>query len=113
LPSWKGTALQRPITALMEKRPYRFILGLIIGSTIGGILVLSFSGNLLAAWIESIILSFVTYGGIALIIFGYLYKKNGQKTFVSDFALGVGIGLIVVWFVGAGNGTITSTPASE
>jgi hypothetical protein len=50
----------------------------------------------------------MTYSGFALTLFGFFYKKNGARNFTGDFLLGLGIGLIITWFFGAGNGTITS-----
>jgi hypothetical protein len=99
---------QSTVTKLINERVYRFILGLIVGVSLGSVVIFVFSGSIMSSLVESIFLSFVTYGGFALILGGYFYKKNGQKTFASDFALGMGIGMIMVWFVGAGNGTITT-----
>jgi hypothetical protein len=82
-------------------------MSLSIGVVIGAILVSIFSA-FDPTWVGDAILSGMTYGGFAFIIFGFLYKKNGAKNFIADFFLGVGIGLILVWFIGAGNGTITS-----
>ena len=44
----------------------------------------------------------MTYIGIALILFGYFYKKDCKKPFLADFALGLGVGMLLVWFMAAG-----------
>lgn len=102
--------LQSTRTKLTMRRPYRFILGLITGVTIGAILILIFSGINVSQSdqlsLASVVLSGMTYSGFALVLFGYLYKRGGAKNFMADFLLGVGIGIILVWFVGAGNGSI-------
>ena len=105
------TVQQRP-SVLFSSRPYRFVFGLVLGFIVGAILVLVFSGISSPAWIGSVVLSSMTFSGFALILFGYFYKRKGVKTFSSDFLLGFGIGLILVWFVGAGNGTLTLTDIS-
>ena len=104
--------LQHGPSALFNSRPYRFVLGLVLGFIAGAILVLVFSGITSPAWIGSYVLSSMTFSGFALILFGYFYKRKGVKTFAADFLLAFGIGLILVWFVGAGNGTLTLTDIS-
>ncbi len=99
--------MQQSKFAIVQSRPRRFIFGLAVGFAIGGTLLALFSGTLAATWVENLILSCMTYAGFALILFGYFYKKNGQKTFATDFLLGIGIGLALAWFVGAGNGSLT------
>jgi hypothetical protein len=95
--------------ALVESRVYRFIFGLMLGVSAGTGCLLIFSGSFEPSWIGSAVLSAMTYTGIALILFGYFYKRGETRNFVADFFLALGIGIILVWFVGAGNGTLTLT----
>ncbi|MGI0091221.1 MAG: hypothetical protein ACREBS_05890 [Nitrososphaerales archaeon] len=99
--------MKQRASSIVRNRPYRFILGLLLGFVFGAILVLVFSSSIAPSWIGDIILSSMTYGSFALVLFGYFYKKDGRKTFAADFLFGLGVGLILVWFVGAGNGTLT------
>lgn len=94
--------------ALVERRVYRFIIGLALGVSFGVICLLVFS-SYNPSWIGSAVLSVMTYLGLALILFGYFYKRGETKRFAADFTLALGIGIILVWFVGAGNGTLTLT----
>jgi len=103
---------QQRASIFFSSRPYRFVFGLVLGFIAGAILVLVFSGITSPAWIGSDVLSSMTFSGFALILFGYFYKRKGVKTFAADFLLAFGIGLILVWFVGAGNGTLTLTDIS-
>jgi Na+/pantothenate symporter len=80
---------------------------LITGCAIGGTLIAILSGPLIAVWIENLILSSLTWAAFAFILYGYFYKKDGQKTAMTDILLGVGIGITLAWFVGAGNGTLS------
>ena len=104
---------------LVTNRFYRFSLGVVLGLLVGGGTLLSFlatlspSTGLPTGGFPSIILSIMTYGGFALIVFGYLYKKDGKKPFISDFALGCGIGLIVIYFINAGIGNTSAIPLSD
>lgn len=106
-------ALQRQTPKIVSNRIYRFALGVVVGGVIGAALLLTFSGNLPASGITSVILSVMTYGALFLIAFGYFYKKGGKKTFVGDFALGVGVGLIVIWFVNAGIANPSAIPLDQ
>jgi hypothetical protein len=87
-------------------RKYRFISGFVTGLVIATILVAIFSGSAASTaqfvGVGGVILSGMTYIGFALIIFGYFYKKDGKKPFLADFALGLGVGMILVWFIAAG-----------
>ena len=96
---------QRTFSKLVSKQPYRIILGIASGFVFEAILVTVLSGNFSPSWLGNTIVLIVSYGGFGLIIFGYLYKKNGEKPFSSDFILGMGIGIILVWFIGAGSGS--------
>jgi peptidoglycan/LPS O-acetylase OafA/YrhL len=93
---------------IVMSRRYRFVIGLLCGVSIGSVVLALFSGSLVSEWVGTLVLSVMTYGGFALILFGYFYKRNGSKDFVSDFTLSMGIGLILVWFVAAGNGSISN-----
>lgn len=113
-----STPLQKETTRLVTNRFYRFGLGVFLGMLIGGGILLSFANDIspstgIATGIPSIILSAMTYGGLVLIAFGYLYKEDGKKTFIGDFALGCGIGLIAVWFINAGIGNQGAIPLSD
>ena len=113
-----NTPLQKQSTKLVANRFYRFGLGVFLGMLIGGGILLSFDNDIspstgMVTGIPSIILSAMTYGGLVLIAFGYLYKEDGKKTFVGDFALGCGIGLIAVWFINAGIGNPGAIPLSD
>lgn len=105
--------MQNEPTAIVTNRFYRFGLGVALGILIGGGLLLTYTGNLPSSGVPSIILSIMTYAGFAFIAFGYFYKKGGKKTFLGDFVLGVGIGLIVVWFINAGIGNPGAVPLSD
>jgi hypothetical protein len=98
---------QQSAMALVRTGPRRFVVGLIMGSIVGGILIGSLSGTLAPSWLENVILSSMTWTAFAFIIFGYFYRKKGQKTISTDILLGIGIGITLAWFVGAGNGSIT------
>ena len=97
------------VQTLVERRVYRFIFGLVIGALLGTTFLLVFSGNFQPPWIGSAALSAMTYLGFALVLFGYFYKRGKTKNFAADFLLALGIGILLVWFVGAGNGTLTLT----
>jgi hypothetical protein len=105
--NWGGRLMEESQLTLTKNRPIRFILGIVLGSVIGGVLLALFSGSLAPFWIQNIVLSGMTWSAFALILFGYFYKKNGEKTFSIDFLFGIGIGMTLAWFVGAGNGTLT------
>ena len=79
-----------------------------LGAFIGSLLIIVFSA-FNPQWIGDTVLSSMTYFGFGVTLFGWFYKRNGEKNFTADFLLGLGIGLLVVWFVGAGNGTLTYT----
>jgi hypothetical protein len=109
-PAREGSAVLAISTTtrkILTNRAYRFILSLGVGAAIGASLLATFS-TFSPSWLGSIVLSGMTYSGFAFILFGFFYKKNGVQNFTGDFLLGLGVGLIVVWFIGAGNGTITS-----
>lgn len=109
--------MQKQAPKLVTSRFYRFILGVILGCIVGGAVLLTFARYISAAGtaygLPSIILSVMTYGGFVLIVFGYFYKKDGKKTFIGDFALGCGIGLIVMWFANAGIDNTAAIPLSD
>lgn len=112
------SALQNETTKLMSNRFYRFSLGVLLGILVGGGLLLTFAKYIspstgVVTGLPSIVLSAMTYGGLILIAFGYLYKKDGKKTFIGDFALGCGIGLIAMWFVNAGLANTAAIPLSD
>jgi hypothetical protein len=95
--------------ALVQRRAYRFVLGIVLGVASGATLVLVFSSASIPGWLGDGVLSAMTYAGFALILFGYFYRRGKTRNFASDFTLAIGIGIILVWFIGAGNGTITFT----
>ncbi len=95
--------------AFFQRRVYRFIFGIVLGVSVGSAALIIFSGNLEPSWVGNVVLSTMTYLGFALILFGYFYKRGETKNFTADFFLALGIGIILVWFVGAGNGTLTLT----
>lgn len=101
------------ISKIVNDRKYRFAVGLISGAIIGGLLVAISSGSIVPSWAGGVIQSGVTYGGFALILFGYFYKKGGAKTFSADFALGFGIGMILVWFVVTGAEDATAVGSND
>ena len=109
--------MQEHAPKLVTNRFYRFILGVVLGCLVGGATLLTYARDIspagIATGLPSIIVSIMTYGGFDLIAFGYLYKKNGKKTFVGDLALGLGIGLIVVWFINAGFDNTAAIPLSD
>jgi hypothetical protein len=89
---------------IITGRKYRFTAGLVSGFVIGAILIPIFSGPTAPNFVGvgGVILSAMTYIGLALIAFGYFYKKDRAKTFVGDFAMGLGVGLLLAWFIAAG-----------
>lgn len=100
------------ISKIANDRKYRFAVGLVSGAIIGAILVALSSGSIVPQWVGGVIQSGVTYGGFALILFGYFYKKGGVRTFLADFALGLGVGMILVWFVVTGAEDATAVGSS-
>lgn len=111
--------MQKADPKFITNRFYRFSLGVALGLLVGGATLLSFlhdlspTTGLPTGGFPDIILSFMTYGGFALIAFGYLYKRDTKKPFISDFALGCGIGLIVIYFINAGIGNTAAIPLSD
>ena len=92
---------QKTFSKLVSKQPYGLILGIVFGFGIESILEAVSSGSLSFSWLSGAILTIVTYGAFALILFGFFYRKDGHKTLSADFLLGIGIGIILVWFIGA------------
>ena len=92
----------------MQKRALRVAAGIIVGLALAAIFAVAFSGNAFPSWVGNAVMSATTYMGIAFAIFGYFYKKNGQKTFASDFLLGFGIGLILIYWIEDGQDIVTT-----
>lgn len=86
----------------MQTRALRLGAGLLAGFISASVLVLSLSRSIMAAQAANTVLSAMTYSGFALVIFGYFYKRKGQKNFTADFLLGLGLGLILIYYVEAG-----------
>ena len=112
------STVETQTTRLVTNRFYRFSLGVLLGIMVGGGTLLTFASDIppstgVPTGIPGVILSIMTYVGLVLIGFGYLYQKNGEKTFIGDFALGCGIGLIVIWFINAGIGNTAAIPLSD
>lgn len=110
--------MQKQTSRLVTNRIYRFSLGVLLGIFVGSGILLTFAKYIspstgVVTGIPSLILSAMTYGGFILIAFGYLYKQNGKKTFIGDFALGCGVGLIAMWFVNAGIDNTAAIPLSD
>jgi hypothetical protein len=103
-----------PVTSkIVNDRKYRFAVGLVSGGVLGAILVAISSISIVPPWAGGVIQSGVTYGGFALILFGYFYKKDGARTFWADFSLGLGVGMILVWFVVTGAEDATAVGSND
>ncbi len=89
-------------TISMQKHAVRLAVGIFIGFVISSILVLATSGNAVSATAGNAILSVMTYSGFALVIFGYFYRRNRHRILIADFLLGLGIGIILIYYAEAG-----------
>jgi len=93
--------LKPTLPKFAPKQLYVLILGIVFGFTLEAILVVVSSGSPSSFWWSGAIVSFITYGAFALILFGLFYRKGGERTLIADLLLGIGIGIILVWFIGA------------
>ena len=84
----------------------RFILGAIVGFGLG-IALIVISGEFPNPIIADAVASSLTFIGIGLAVLGYVELRRGNESILSDFFFGFGAGLIIVSFLGAGNGTLT------
>jgi hypothetical protein len=92
--------LKPTLPKFAPKQIYVLILGVAFGFTLEAILVIASSGSSSPFWLGAIV-SFITYGAFALVLFGFFYRKGGERTLAADLLLGIGIGIILVWFIGA------------
>jgi peptidoglycan/LPS O-acetylase OafA/YrhL len=88
----------------LNRGAFRFALGLIFGVIFSTALVAVSSGSSpYSTWI----LAGMTYLSFILLAVGYLVRsRNTQLPINGDFLLGLGVGLVLVWFVMAGQDLI-------
>ena len=69
----------KPTMSKFASKPlYALILGIVFGFTLEAVLDLVSSGSSSSFWFGAIV-SFITYGAFALILFGLFYRKGGER----------------------------------
>jgi hypothetical protein len=81
-----------------------FLLGTVLGLGVSGVVYYLF-GFVVDSAASYAIISGVTLLGFGLAIGGYLVYWRGDRSFTTYFLTGLGIGILIVAFIGAGNGT--------
>jgi hypothetical protein len=82
-----------------------FVLGVLLGIAISGAFYFLFSFIVLYAF-SDLVLSGVTLLGIGFAGGGYFAHWKGDRSFTTYFVLGLGVGIVLVSFIGAGYGSI-------
>jgi hypothetical protein len=82
-----------------------FLLGTGIGIGVAAVIFFLFVYILLYPF-SNLVLSGVTFLGIGLAAGGYFSHWKGDRSFTTFFILGLGIGITLVSFIGAGYGSI-------
>jgi ABC-type uncharacterized transport system permease subunit len=86
-----------------------FLLGTVVGMGVSGAVYSLFSFFVAYAFSNQVV-SGVTLIGFGTSIGGYLAHWRGDRSLTTYFLLGLGIGIILVGFVGAGAGTSPLIP---
>ncbi|MDG6995767.1 MAG: hypothetical protein JRN52_07580 [Nitrososphaerota archaeon] len=87
----------------------RFIIGLVLGLVVAGAIQLVFSyGTVSMLAIGSLFTGILTILGLILAGAGYVAHAKNDSSIVSDLLLGFGIGLVLVAFIQAGNGSLSN-----
>ncbi len=90
-------------------RRLRFIVGVVLGFVVAGFVQLIFSFDTLSSLpVGSMLAGSMTILGLILAGSGYVAHERNDNSIVSDLLLGFGIGLILVAFIGAGNGSLSN-----
>jgi hypothetical protein len=82
-----------------------FLFGTGAGIAIAAVIYFVFNFVLLYT-VSEIVLSGLTFLGIGLAAGGYFSHWKGDRSFTTFFVLGLGIGIVLVSFIGAGYGSI-------
>jgi len=91
---------------LWVNRQLRFVLGVIVGFVLG-IVLIALSNVVSQPLVSDATASSLTFVGIGLGIVGYIHHRRGSQSLFADFFFGFGVGIVVVSFLGAGNGTLS------
>jgi len=99
--------LAKPSGLAFVDRTFNVVFGAVSGLALAGIALIIFSGTTIPPLLSDGIFSGLTFAGIGLAVYGYYVNTKSRSTTLTDFLLGFGIGLILVAFLGAGNGTLS------
>lgn len=90
-------------------RRLRFIVGVVLGLVVAGVIQLIFSfGPLSSLPVGSLLAGSMTILGLIFAGAGYVAHVRNDNSITSDLLLGFGIGLVLVAFIGAGNGSLSN-----
>ncbi len=90
-------------------RSFRFITGVFLGLLVATAVQLVFSYSALSTLpAGSIFVGSMTILGLILAGAGYVAHEKNDTSIVSDLLLGFGIGLVIVAFIQAGNGSLSN-----
>ena len=81
-----------------------FLLGSAIGLAAASAIYYVFTFAVSFAY-SNLVISGITLPGIGLAVGGYYMHWKGDNSPGSYFILGLGVGIVIVAFIGAGNGT--------
>ncbi len=85
----------------------RFIIGVAIGLVLSSVTVALLSSGQMSLTLANMAFSIMTFLGIALGAIGYVANARGNRSILADFIFGIGVGFVIVAFIGAGNGTLS------
>jgi hypothetical protein len=80
-----------------------FILGAVLGLGVSGTVYYTFT--YVISEYSDVFISGVTLLGFGLAIGGYLANWRGDRSMANYFIMGLGVGILVVGFLGAGSAT--------